>query len=172
MLVYLRTPAVCFLLSMDEMSCKTKDKPYADIRKKSKSCHHKVLAYQQDRKEASGLGHEARASSHHLCQMGHFYTNSTVKTSSRTQHPSHEVMTPCSTHGKGLQKGRKKTKNKSKPKNNLINQFHNNDSALVSGMSLHLASSFLFSTLRTHASSVICLMLHSLPSRAKTEHSP
>lgn len=52
------------------------------------------------------------------------------------------------------------------------NQFHNNDSTLVSGMTLHLASSFLFATQRTHASSVICLMLLSLPSCAKAERAP
>lgn len=57
-MVYLRSPVVCFLLSVNEMSCITKDKPYADIRKKkkqSKSCHHQVPAHQKDRKEASGL---------------------------------------------------------------------------------------------------------------------
>lgn len=65
---------------MDEMSCITKDKPYADIRKKSKSCHHHVLAHQQDRKEASGLEHEASTSSHDLCQVEHFYIISTDST--------------------------------------------------------------------------------------------
>lgn len=111
MSVYLRSPVVWFLLSMDETSCITKDKPYADIRKKSKSCHHYVLAHQQDRKEVSGLENEASTSSHDLCQMEHFYIISTVKTSSSAHHPTNEAMTSCSKHRKGLQKGRKKTPN-------------------------------------------------------------
>lgn len=132
--------------------------------KKSKSCHH-VLAHQQDRKEASGLEHEASISSHDLCQMEHFYIISTQKNPSRAQHPTNEVMISCSKHRKGLQKGEKNPKNKqTQTKEQPCNQFHNNDSALVSGMTLHLASSFLFSTRRTHASRIICLMLHSLPS--------
>lgn len=80
MLVYLRSPVVCFLLSMDEMSCITEDKPYADIRKKkSKSCHHQVPAHQQDRKEATGLECEASTRSHGLCQMEHFYMTLQLK---------------------------------------------------------------------------------------------
>lgn len=87
--------------------------------KKSKSCHHYVLAYNKDRKEASGLEHEASTSSHDLCQMEHFYIISTDKTPRRAQHPTNEVM-----RRKGKRKGKNPQKtNKPKPKNNLATSF-------------------------------------------------
>lgn len=76
--------------------------------------------------------------------------------------------------GKVYKKEGKKTpkKKQTQTKEQPCNHFHNNDSALVSGITLHLASSFLFSTVRTHANRIICLMLHSLPSWAKAERAP
>lgn len=62
--------------------------------------------------------------------------------------------------GKVCKKKKKKETNQNKEP---YNQFHNDDSALVSVQSLHLASSFLFSTLRTCANCFICLTAQPSP---------
>lgn len=68
--------------------------------------------------------------------------------------------------GKVWKKG-KKNSNQNNPKDKRnketkAQRFHTEDSSLVSVKSLELASSFFFSTLRTHASHLSCLALHSL----------
>lgn len=119
-------------------------------RKNCKSCHHQVLAHQQDRKEALGLEHAViiiSVLSGISALSLQFESSSKAWLSYKWSKNDSMAQSMGNVWGGG---GEGKTK------------FHNEDSALLSVKSLHLASSFLFSTLKTHASCFICLTWHGL----------